>query len=112
MAGTARPSSPRGSRRRTPGDPPRLNKSQLVELVATEIGTSRVKAEVVVGTVLGAIAKGLRKDRGVSIVGFGTFSVRNRKARMGRNPKTGEAIRIEASRTVTFRAGRGLRASV
>lgn len=89
-----------------------MNKSQLVELLATEIGTSRVKAEIVVGTVLGCIAKGLRKDRAVSIVGFGTFSVRNRKARMGRNPKTGEAIRIEASRTVTFRAGRGLRAQV
>ncbi|MGH7149980.1 MAG: HU family DNA-binding protein [Planctomycetota bacterium] len=89
-----------------------MNKSQLVEVVAMEIGTSRVKAEVVVGTVLGCIAKGLRKDRAVSIVGFGTFAVRNRKARMGRNPKTGEAIRIEASRTVSFRAGRGLRAQI
>ncbi len=89
-----------------------MNKSQLVDWVATQIGTSRVKAEVVVGTVLGSIAKGLRRDRAVSIVGFGTFSVRNRKARMGRNPKTGEAIRIEASRTVSFRPGRGLRAQI
>ncbi|HET6205045.1 MAG TPA: HU family DNA-binding protein [Planctomycetota bacterium] len=89
-----------------------MNKSQLVDVVAKDIGTSRVKAEIVVGTVLAGIAKGLKRDRGVSLVGFGTFSVRHRKGRMGRNPKTGEPIRIQASRTVSFRASRALRASI
>ena len=89
-----------------------MNKSQLVEYVAKELGTSRMKAEGVVHTVILGISKGLKKDRTVSLVGFGTFSVRNRKARIGRNPKTGEAIQIRASKTVGFRAGRALKATI
>jgi DNA-binding protein HU-beta len=89
-----------------------MNKSQLVEHVAKEIDTSRSRAEGLVHSVLEGIAKGLKKDRSVSLVGFGTFSVKNRKARMGRNPKTGEPIQIRASRTVGFRAGRQLKEGV
>ena len=89
-----------------------MNKSQLVDVVAKEIGTSRLKGEAVVATVLAGITRGLKRERSVTLVGFGTFSVRNRKARMGRNPKTGEPIRIQATRTVTFRAGRALRSAI
>lgn len=86
-----------------------MNKSQLVDHVARELGTSRIKAGTIVQSVITGISKGLKKDRSVSLVGFGAFAVRNRKARMGRNPKTGEAIQIKASRTVAFRAGRALK---
>ncbi|HET6202294.1 MAG TPA: HU family DNA-binding protein [Planctomycetota bacterium] len=91
-----------------------MNKAQLVDQVRTQLGsaTSRAAAERAVVAVLGGIEKGLRKDGLVALLGFGTFSVRRRAARMGRNPRTGEALRIEASRTVRFRAGCDLKARV
>lgn len=63
-------------------------------------------------TVLAGIQKGLREDQSVTIAGFGTFEVKARKARTGRNPHTGEPIRIEAGRRVGFRMGKALRESV
>lgn len=89
-----------------------MNKSQLVEHVASELGTSRLRAEGLVNSVLDGITMGLQKEQSVSLVGFGTFSVKNRKARQGRNPKTGEPIQIRARRTVGFRVGRHLKESV
>ena len=65
-----------------------------------------------VDTVLAGIQKGLREDNCVTIAGFGTFEVKARKARVGRNPHTGEPIRIEAGRRVGFRMGKALRESV
>jgi len=89
-----------------------LNKSQLVAHVAEELRTSRLGAARLVDTVLEGILRGLREDRSVTIAGFGTFEVKDRKARTGRNPHTGEPIQIAAGRRVGFRMGKSLRESV
>jgi DNA-binding protein HU-beta len=89
-----------------------VNKSQLVTFVATELRLSRLGAARLVDTVLDGILKGLREDQSVTIAGFGTFEVKDRKARLGRNPHTGEPIRIQAGRRVGFRMGKALRHSV
>ena len=89
-----------------------MNKSQLVAQVATELRTSRLGAARLVDAVLDGVLKGLREDSSVTIAGFGTFEVKDRKARLGRNPHTGEPIQIEAGRRVGFRMGKSLRESV
>ena len=89
-----------------------MNKSQLVAHVAQELRTSRLGAARLVDAVLGGVLKGLREDQSVTIAGFGTFEVKARKARIGRNPHTGEPIQIEAGRRVGFRMGKALRESV
>jgi len=82
-----------------------MNKQNLVEAVAKELDTSKAQAGRAVNAVLSGISKGLRKDKNVQLIGFGTFLVRRRKARKGRNPQTGETINIKASKTVGFKAG-------
>ena len=82
-----------------------MNKQDLVEAVAKELDTSKAQAGRAVNAVLSGISKGLRKDKNVQLIGFGTFLVRRRKARKGRNPQTGETINIKASKTVGFKAG-------
>jgi DNA-binding protein HU-beta len=89
-----------------------VNKSHLVAHVASELRTSRLGAARLVDTVLDGIRKGLREDESVTIAGFGTFEVKSRKARVGRNPHTGEPIQIEAGKRVGFRMGKALRESV
>ena len=89
-----------------------MNKSHLVAHVASELRTSRLGAARLVDTVLDGIRKGLREDESVTIAGFGTFEVKSRKARLGRNPHTGEPIQIEAGKRVGFRMGKALRESV
>ncbi|MCY2956824.1 MAG: HU family DNA-binding protein [Planctomycetota bacterium] len=91
-----------------------MNKADLITEVQKHLGTecSKAHAERVVGSVLASITRGLKKDKEVQLVGFGTFAVKNRKARMGRNPQTNLPIQIKASRTVGFRAGTGLKGSV
>jgi len=89
-----------------------MNKGELIEAVAKSEGCSKAGAERSVNAVLDAIKKGVKRDAKVQIAGFGTFSVRTRKARMGRNPHTGEEIRIKASKTVGFKAGKTLRDAV
>ena len=84
-----------------------MNKGELVEVVAKDLGVSKAMGEKAVASVLAAIKKGTKK--GVTIAGFGSFSVSKRKARMGRNPRTGEAIKIKASKVVRFKAGKGFR---
>ncbi len=86
-----------------------MNKSQLIDRVASELRTSRLAASHLVDVVLESVSKGLREDGSVTIAGFGTFEVKDRKARLGRNPYTGETIRIEAGRRVGFRMGKALR---
>jgi DNA-binding protein HU-beta len=88
-----------------------MNKSELVEAVGKHF-ESKAAAERAVGSVLEAIKKGLKKDGKVQLVGFGTFEVRKRKARMGRNPQTGESIKIKASKTVGFKPGKALKSSI
>ncbi len=80
-----------------------MNKSDLIEAVAKETKTSKAQAERSVNAVLDNIKKNTKK--GVQLVGFGSFSVAKRKARKGRNPQTGEVIKIKASKTVKFRPG-------
>jgi DNA-binding protein HU-beta len=89
-----------------------LNKSQLVSQVADELRTSRLGAARLVDAVLEGILTGLREERSVTIAGFGTFEVKDRKARVGRNPHTGEPIQIAAGKRVGFRMGKTLRESV
>lgn len=86
-----------------------MNKSELVSLVAGALDETGAAAERAVNAVLDGIKAGLRKDGSVSLVNFGTFEVRERKARMGRNPRTGATIHIAASKTVGFRAGKALK---
>jgi nucleoid DNA-binding protein len=91
-----------------------MNKADLIEAVQRNLGTecSKAHAERVVNSVLQSIETGLKTDQQVQLVGFGTFQVRNRKARTFRNPRTGEPVKAPASRTVGFRAGTQLKASV
>lgn len=86
-----------------------LNKGELVDTVAKALDLSRAQADKAVSATFDAVEKGLKKDRKVTIVGFGTFEVRKRKARMGRNPRNGQEIKIEASKGVGFKAGKALK---
>ena len=84
-----------------------MNKGDLIVAVAKDLGASKAQAEKAVNSVLDTIKKNVKK--GVNIIGFGSFSVGNRKARTGRNPQTGATIKIKASKTVRFRAGKALK---
>ncbi len=86
-----------------------MNKQDLVEAVAKEMGTSKAGGWRAVNAVLDGISKGVKKDKSVQLIGFGTFSIKKRKARTGRNPQTGETIKIKASRTVGFKVGKKLK---
>lgn len=86
-----------------------MNKGQLIEAVASELGASKAAATRAVDAVINCITSGIQKDEGVTIVGFGTFTKKQRKARIGRNPVTGEPMPINASRTVGFRASQSLK---
>ena len=86
-----------------------MNKRDLVECVAAEIGGSRQGAEKAVKAVLESILDGLDRDGSVTIAGFGTFERKERAARVGRNPQTGEPIDIPATSTVGFRPAAALK---
>ena len=90
-----------------------MNKAELIEAVQAKLGgdTSKRAAGEAVDAVLGAIAKGVAKSS-VQLVGFGTFKVAKRAARTGRNPKTGEAMKIMASKTVRFVPSAALKGSL
>jgi DNA-binding protein HU-beta len=89
-----------------------MNKADLVESVQKTLGKeiSKAFAERAVDAVIEAIKAGLRKTKSVQLVGFGTFKVVQRKARMGVNPKTLEKVPIKASKGVKFAAGKDLKA--
>ncbi len=89
-----------------------MNKSDLVDAVAASADLSKASAGRAVDAVLGGIGDALGSGQTVSLVGFGTFSVRHRQARMGRNPQTGEAMHIAASKVPGFKAGKGLKDKV
>ena len=91
-----------------------MNKADLIAEVQKHLGNecSRAHAERAVNSVLESIGSGLKKDKAVQLVGFGNFMVKNRKARMGRNPATGAQIKIAASRTVGFKPGAGLKETI
>ncbi|MFQ6005146.1 MAG: HU family DNA-binding protein [Woeseia sp.] len=89
-----------------------MNKGELIEAVAGSSGLSRSEATKAVDSVLDSITRALAGGGDVSLVGFGTFKVKARAARMGRNPRTGEAIHIAASNVPGFKAGKGLKDAV
>jgi DNA-binding protein HU-beta len=88
-----------------------VNKADLIEHVAKKTDLTKKDASAAVDAALEAIKKGTKRG-GVSIAGFGSFSVTNRKARMGRNPQTGEEIRIKASKSVRFKPGKAYKSSL
>ena len=85
-----------------------MGKSELVDRVAAKTGTSKAGAVGFLDAMLSTISEALARGESVSIAGFGTFSVKERAARQGRNPRTGECIAIAASKVVLFKAGKGL----
>jgi nucleoid DNA-binding protein len=91
-----------------------MNKAQLVDVVQKELGKdiSKAAAERALDAVLRSIGRGLKTGGPIQLVGFGTFRVSKRAARLGRDPKTGEQIQIKASKTVRFSAGQGLKQSL
>lgn len=89
-----------------------MNKGDLVEAVAGNTGDSKAGAAASVDAVLDAITSALRGGDKVQISGFGTFEVRHRAARTGRNPQTGASIQIAASKAPAFKAGKALKEAV
>ena len=91
-----------------------MNKSELIDEIRSVNGDecSKACAERALDAVLNAIMKGLKRDGSVQLIGFGTFKVSDRKARNGRNPRTGETIKIAASKVPAFSAGQALKDAV
>ena len=89
-----------------------MNKQDLIAKIVRETNVSKRLASKMVATTLASITKSLKKGDAVTLVGFGTFSVTKRAARKGRNPATGEVIKIAASKTPRFAAGATLKAAV
>ena len=89
-----------------------MNKSELVEAIATSAGLSKVQAEAALNSTVGAIKSELGKGGSVALIGFGTFSVGKRNARVGKNPQTGASIKIAARKVAKFSAGSDLKATV
>jgi len=89
-----------------------MNKGELIEAVSESADLSRSEATKAVDAVLDNITKTLSSGNSVSLVGFGTFSVKSRAARQGRNPRTGETIQIAASKVPGFKAGKALKDAV
>lgn len=86
-----------------------MNKGELVEKIAETTGLTKKDSEASVTAFVETIQAALKKGDKVAIAGFGTFDVSNRKARTGRNPQTGEEIKIAASRTPKFKAGKSFK---
>ena len=89
-----------------------MSKSSLVEAVANATELSKTASAVAVDAVFDTITKALKKEGKFGLVGFGTFSVRKRAARKGRNPATGEQIKIKASKSVGFKQGTELKKTI
>jgi DNA-binding protein HU-beta len=89
-----------------------MNKAELVESVANAANLSKADASRAVDAMVNSITQALKKGQQVSVVGFGTFSVKHRAGRSGRNPRTGETIKIPASNVPGFKAGKALKDAV
>ena len=89
-----------------------MNKSELSDAVAAGAEISKADAGRALDAFVEAIKKALKKGDTVSLVGFGTFAVRKRNARTGRNPRTGQTIKIKASKNPAFKAGKALKDAV
>ncbi len=89
-----------------------MNKTELVAAVAAKADISKKAADAAVAAVIDSVAEALAKGEKVQLIGFGTFEVRERAAKEGRNPKTGEKITIAASKVPAFKAGAALKDAV
>ena len=89
-----------------------MNKSELIDAIASGSGLSKAEAGRALDGFTSAITNALKDGGSVSMVGFGTFSVKHREARTGRNPRTGESIQIKASNNPAFKAGKALKDAV
>ena len=89
-----------------------MNKTELVAAIAEKTELTKKDAELALTAVVDAITEALEKGDKVQLIGFGSFEVKNRAARTGRNPKTKEAIEIAASKTPVFKAGKALKDKV
>jgi DNA-binding protein HU-beta len=91
-----------------------MNKAELIDAIQAALGKDATKraADEALSAVLDSIATGVKQDKKVQIIGFGTFEVKKRAARTGRNPKTGESMKIAASKSVGFKASSVLKGSL
>lgn len=89
-----------------------MNKAQLVEMVATKTKTTKAQSESFLDATLASIQEALKKGDEVKLVGFGTFSRTTRKPRQGRNPKTGETVKIPSSHVPRFKPGKDFKETV
>lgn len=89
-----------------------MNKGEFIDAVAVAAGLSKMDATRAVDAVISVVGNTLKKGDAVTLVGFGTFEVRSRAARQGRNPKTGETINIPAAKVPAFKAGKGLKDAI
>jgi DNA-binding protein HU-beta len=89
-----------------------MNKSELIEAIAAEADVPKAQAGRVLDAMVSVVGNALAEGQQVSMVGFGTFLVRERPARSGRNPRTGDTIEIAASKTPSFKAGKALKDKV
>ncbi len=89
-----------------------MNKSELIDAMADSAEISKADAGRALDAFVEVVKKALKKGDTVSLVGFGTFAVRKRNARTGRNPRTGQAIKIKASKNPAFKAGKALKDAV
>lgn len=88
-----------------------MNKTELIDAVAAKANASKAATAAVVGAAIEAITEAIAKGESVQFIGFGTFSVQERKARTGRNPQTGKEMKIAAKKVVRFKAGAALTAA-
>lgn len=86
-----------------------MNKGDLIDKVAVDAGISKAQADRAIDSLLGGITDSLRKGQRVTLVGFGAFTVTQRKARRGRNPQTNELMKIPATKAVRFTSGKKLK---
>lgn len=89
-----------------------MNKSQLIEAIASKADISKAKAGETIDAFISAVTVALKKGDSVTLIGFGSFSTAKRAARVGRNPKTGKEIKIAATTTPKFKAGKALKEAV
>jgi DNA-binding protein HU-beta len=86
-----------------------MNKAELIEHMAKQADISKAAAARALEALIGGVKSSLKKNKSVSLVGFGSFVVTKRSARMGRNPKTGESVKIKAAKVPKFRPGKALK---
>lgn len=89
-----------------------MTKAELVDRMARDAGVTKKAAEMALDSFVKSVTDSLKKGKKVSLVGFGTFAVAKRAAREGRNPQTGQVIKIKAARVPRFRAGKALKEAV